>query len=102
VWLHAHAGRPLCDGANCALSSAISISLRQREWDHADGQKQNYVKGTAKKMRFGVGVFLFVHFLPFSCWFKSSPDGNYFPSWNARFSQTHYNVSRIFFVLPIF
>ena len=37
------------------------VSLRQREWDHADGQKQKHVKGTSNKVRFNGGV-LFFHF----------------------------------------
>jgi hypothetical protein len=37
------------------------VSLRQREWNHADGQKQKYVKRASNKMSFDVGVNLFFH-----------------------------------------
>jgi hypothetical protein len=75
----------------------IDVSLRQREWDRADGQKQNYVKRASKKMCLGSGIFLFFHFcFAFFAGFKISSDRNDFPSWNARFSQAHAWVSRIF------
>jgi hypothetical protein len=35
--------------------------LRQREWDHADGQKQKHVKGTSNKMSFNGGIDLLFH-----------------------------------------
>jgi hypothetical protein len=38
------------------------VSLRQREWDHADGQKQKHVKGTPNKMSFDGGIDLLFHF----------------------------------------
>jgi len=42
------------------------VSLRQREWDGADGQKQKHVEGASNKMRFDGGIDLFFHFLIFS------------------------------------
>jgi hypothetical protein len=38
-------------------------SLPEREWDHADGHKQNQVKGASKKMRFDFWISLFFQFL---------------------------------------
>jgi hypothetical protein len=38
-------------------------SLPEREWDHANGYKENQVKGTSKKMGFKRGVKLFFHFV---------------------------------------
>src|SRR5882724_9187195 len=37
-------------------------SLPEREWDHANGYKQNQVTGALKKMAFNGGVKLFFHF----------------------------------------
>jgi hypothetical protein len=37
-------------------------SLPEREWDHANGYKQNQVKGTSKKMRSNHGVNTLFHF----------------------------------------
>jgi hypothetical protein len=37
-------------------------SLPEREWDHANGYKQNQVKGTLKKMGFNGGATLFFRF----------------------------------------
>jgi hypothetical protein len=39
-----------------------SVSLRQREWNGADRQKQKKVKRASDKMRFDGGVNLFFHF----------------------------------------
>jgi hypothetical protein len=39
-----------------------TISLRQREWDHANGHKQKQVKAAPKKMRLDVGGTLFFYF----------------------------------------
>src|SRR4029077_7250338 len=41
--------------------SAVEAPLPQREWDHANGQKHNQVKGASKKMRFDVWFSLFFH-----------------------------------------
>jgi hypothetical protein len=38
------------------------ISLRQCEWDRADGEKQKEVKRTSNQVRFDGGVNLFFHF----------------------------------------
>jgi hypothetical protein len=38
------------------------VSLRQREWDRANSQKQKQVKGASNKMRLNGGVNLFFHF----------------------------------------
>ena len=38
------------------------VSLRQRKWDSADGQKQKQVKRASDKMRFDGGINLFFHF----------------------------------------
>jgi hypothetical protein len=37
-------------------------SLPEREWDHANGSKQNQVRGASKKMSFNGRVKLFFHF----------------------------------------
>jgi hypothetical protein len=37
-------------------------SLPEGEWDHANGYKQNQVKGASKKVRSNGGVKLFFHF----------------------------------------
>jgi len=39
----------------------LGVSLRQREWDHADGQQQKHVKCTSNKMSFDGGIDLFFH-----------------------------------------
>jgi len=38
-------------------------SLPEREWDHANRQQQEQVKGAPEKMRFDLGVSLFLQFL---------------------------------------
>ena len=38
-----------------------SASLGQSEWNHADGQKQKYVKRASAKMSFDGGIILFFH-----------------------------------------
>jgi hypothetical protein len=38
------------------------VSLRQRKWDSADGQKQKQVKRASDKMSFNGGINLFFHF----------------------------------------
>jgi hypothetical protein len=37
-------------------------SLRERDWDHANGYKQNQAKGTSNKMRSDHGVNTLFHF----------------------------------------
>jgi hypothetical protein len=53
------------------------VSLRQREWDHADGQKQKHVKGTSNKMSFDGGIDLLFHsglgFFLFKSWVSCFP-----------------------------
>jgi hypothetical protein len=44
---------------NVSISDA---SLSQRQGNYADGQKQNYIKGTAQKLRLDGDVNLFFHF----------------------------------------
>jgi len=39
----------------------LGVSLRQRKWDSADGQKQKQVKRASDKMRFDGGINLFFH-----------------------------------------
>jgi hypothetical protein len=41
----------------------VGVSLSQREWDRAHGQKQKDVKGASNKMRFDGGIDLFFQFL---------------------------------------
>src|SRR5439155_26946559 len=40
----------------------LGVSLRQREWDHADGQQQKHIKCASNKMSFNGGIYLFFHF----------------------------------------
>jgi hypothetical protein len=40
----------------------LGVSLRQREWDRADGQQQKQIKCASDEMRFDGGVNLLFHF----------------------------------------
>ena len=53
-WLKGVAATALC---------LVMASLPEREWDDANGYKQNQVTGASKKMGFnrGVSVFFFVN-----------------------------------------
>jgi hypothetical protein len=42
-------------------AAACGGSLRQREWNHADGHKQEHVQRAADKMCFDALVVLFFH-----------------------------------------
>ena len=42
--------------------SFAASSLREREWDHADGEKQKHEERSSKKMRIDGRVILFLHF----------------------------------------
>jgi hypothetical protein len=46
-----------------ARDSLHGVSLRQRKWDRADGQKQKQVKRASDKMRFNSGINLFFHWV---------------------------------------
>ena len=47
--------------SECSLVRTSRISLRQRKWDCADGNKQKQEECASKKMRFQRGVNLFFH-----------------------------------------
>jgi len=50
-------------------ASLRSISLRQREWNRADGDKQKQIKSASNKMRFDGGLICF-SFVLFSLEFR--------------------------------
>jgi hypothetical protein len=76
------------------------VSLRQRKWDHADGQKQKHVKGTSNKMSFNGGIDLLFHiglgFFLFKSWFSCFPKKIHFGR-NVLFTQERRRMSILFF-----
>jgi hypothetical protein len=77
------------------------VSLRQREWDHADGYEQKRVKGTSNKMSFNGGIDLLFHiglmlFL-FKSWVPVFPKRNYILGAGRPFyAGTQKNVNTFF------
>ena len=49
------------------LALLAAVSLRQRQWNRADGYKQKEAKCTPKQIRLNVGINLFFH-LSFGVW----------------------------------
>jgi len=53
-----------CVFTGCVFTGCVfaaCVSLRQREWDHANGEKQKHVKAASNKMSFNGGINLFFH-----------------------------------------
>src|SRR6266550_3921067 len=57
-----HVRGDVCLGYRLGQASLRSVSLRQREWDRADGHKQKQIKRASEKMRFDGRVNLLFHF----------------------------------------
>jgi hypothetical protein len=54
--------RGIWPGCRLGHAALRGISLRQRQWNCADGHKQKQVKRASKKVRFGGGINLLFHF----------------------------------------
>ncbi|PYJ10237.1 MAG: hypothetical protein DME93_11710 [Verrucomicrobia bacterium] len=57
-----HVRGDVCPGYRLGQASLRSVSLRQREWDRADGHKQKQIKCASEKMRFDGRVNSLFHF----------------------------------------
>jgi hypothetical protein len=47
---------------HASLGNPATAGLRQREWDHAHGDKQKQIQCASDKMRFDFGINLLFHF----------------------------------------